>query len=544
MKKVLIIILLVLVGSAFLATLQPPVGLATENEWSERKVMPTAREGLGVAWLNGRIYAIGGLNDEAILAVNEEYDPVEDAWEIKEPMPTPRYGFAVAVFQSKIYVFGGTIGTVENSGFTGVTEVYDPVADAWETKAQMLTPRADMCASVVNGKIYLIGGKNYWADSTIYHELDVDEVYDPITDTWTTASSIPVPTFGYASAVVDGKIYIMGGARQFSPSWNNLTTINSNQVYDVQNDTWSNGAELPTPRSYAAAVATSGVTAPEGIYVVGGFDQVDYTSIVQVYDPERNVWKDGTSMPTSRGYLGLAVADDVLYAVGGSDGENWYNVNEEYKPFGYGTVPPILEILSPENRTYATNNVSLILNVNKPTNWIGYSLDEKENITISGDTVFTMLPEGQHRLFVYVNDTFGNAVSSSAIYFYVDTLSPNILIFAPENKTYDESDLQSIVILDEPVSWLAYSLDQQDNVTISSNVTLAALQEGSHNITFYATDLVGNVGVSSTIYFSIATFPIIWIAGVSVTLTIVIAASYLLLKRRKVPTANKSNKEI
>ena len=80
--------------------------------------MPTAREGLGVAWLNGKIYAIGGLNDETILAVNEEYDPVKDAWETKEPMPTARYGFAIGVFQNKIYVFGGTIGTGENSGFT------------------------------------------------------------------------------------------------------------------------------------------------------------------------------------------------------------------------------------------------------------------------------------------------------------------------------------------------------------------------------------------------------------------------------------------
>ena len=532
-----------LVGSAFLATLLSPVSLATENEWSVRKPMPTAREGLGVAWLNGKIYAIGGLNDEDILAVNEEYDPVKDSWEIKEPMPTARHGFAVAAFQSKIYVFGGTIGTAENSGFTGVTEVYDPVTDAWKTKTQMPTPRSDMCANVVDGKIYLIGGKNYWLESTIYHELDVNEVYDPINDTWTTVSSIPVPTFGYASAAVDDKIYIIGGARQFSPSWNNLTTINSNQVYDVQNDTWSNGAELPTPRSYAAAVATSGVTAPQSIYVVGGFDQIDYTGIVQVYDPEKNVWKDGTSMPTSRGYLGLAIVDDVLYAVGGSDGENWYNVNEEYKPFGYGTVPPILEILSPENMTYATNNVSLILNVNKPTNWIGYSIDEKENITISGDTLFTMLSEGQHRLFVYVNDTFGNVVSSNAIYFYVDTLSPDISILSPENRTYNGNDLQSTIILDEPVSWLAYSLDQEDNVTISTNVTLAALQEGSHNITFYATDLVGNIGASRTIYFSIATFPIIWIAGVLVTLTIVIAATYLLLKRKKTTVENKSKIE-
>jgi len=535
-KKLIHAVIVLLLVSMFLPILRFPVVDAGENEWTSIAHMPTARGGLGVAVVNGKIYAIGGVNNDTQLAVNEEYDPATDTWTTREPMPTARSGFAIAIYQSKIYVMGGTVGTGVNVGFTGVTEVYDPATNTWETKTSMPTPRADLCANVVNGTIYLIGGKEYWGDGPLYHELDVNEVYDPVSDSWTTESPMPVPTFGYASAVVDGKIYVFGGARQVSDEFKNLISVSSTQVYDTTNQTWSSKANLPANRSYAAAEATRGLTAPKRVYVVGGFDQFNYINLVHVYDPERNVWSLGASMPTARGYLGLAVVDDALYAIGGFDGENWLDVNERYLPVGYGTVPPELRVLSPKNVTYTSDNVELVLSVNRPTTWIGYSLDDRVNVTVKGDAVLSELSEGQHRLIVYVNDTFGNMVSSGAVYFSVDTLPPRLVVLSPENRSYGESDIQSVFTVDEPVSWIGYSLDGRDNVTVTANVTLAVLQDGSHNITFYATDLAGHNGTSGTVYFNIAPFPTVWVVGVAVTITIGVAATYLLLKRRKTIT--------
>jgi hypothetical protein len=65
------------------------------------------------------------------------------------------------------------------------------------------------------------------------------------------------------------------------------------------------------------------------------------------------------------------------------------------------------------------------------------------------------------------------------------------------------------------------------------------LSNGSHKITFYAIDLVGHTGASKTVYFEITPFPTIMVAAVAVTLTIVIATGYLLLKRRKRSTVVK-----
>ena len=171
--------------------------------------MLTARGEFGVAVVNGKIFAIGGLNGDGFpLSITEEYNPQTNQWTSKAPMPTPRSGFAIAVYLGKIYVIGGSVG----NGFVGNNEVYNPVSDTWEPKTSMPTPRADLCANIVNDKIYLIGGKKYSSASPFFNETNLNEVYDPANDSWTTKTPIPTPISGYASAVADGEIYIMGGA--------------------------------------------------------------------------------------------------------------------------------------------------------------------------------------------------------------------------------------------------------------------------------------------------------------------------------------------
>lgn len=65
-----------------------------ENSWATMTPMRTARFNLGVAVVNGKIYAIGGLIDNGDRSwetnANEEYDPATDSWSIKKPMPTAR----------------------------------------------------------------------------------------------------------------------------------------------------------------------------------------------------------------------------------------------------------------------------------------------------------------------------------------------------------------------------------------------------------------------------------------------------------------------
>jgi hypothetical protein len=60
-----------------------------------------------------------------------------------------------------------------------------------------------------------------------------------------------------------------------------------------------------------------------------------------------------------------------------------------------------------------------------------------------------------------------------------------------------------VFAVNRTVSKLSYSLDGEDNVIVDGNTTLCGLPNGEHCITIYATDIVGNTGVSETVYFTV-----------------------------------------
>ncbi len=487
--------------------------------------MPTPRGGLGVAAVDGKIYAIGGLNGDTPVNSNEKYDPLLDQWTVEAPMPTARSDFAIAVFEGKIYVIGGTFG----SSFVANNEAYDPVSNTWETKASMPTPRADLTATVVNDSIYLIGGKKYSNISPYFLETDENEVYDPINNTWSTKSPMLSAVFGYASAVLNDKVYFVGGSKAPNSSGINAF-VNSVQVYDPPNDKWSLAARLPSAIAYGAAAATEGYMAPPKLYLFGGYTVSALNDLALVYNPGNDSWTIGDSLPSPRAYLGIVAIDDIFYTMGGFDGKIWLAENEEYTTIGYGTVPPSLQLTSPGNQTYS--NVTLSFSTNRVTDWIGYSLDSKANVTVTSEVSFFNLAQGGHSIVLYGNDSLGNMGTTNKVFFSIDRIPPEIKIFVPLNQSYGSSDIQLRFTVNKPYRSLSYSLDGQAIVEIDGNVTLPALTNGSHRLTIYAVDEVGNSG-SKTVYFSIMPFPTILAAALIATIIIVVASVYLFMKRRK-----------
>jgi len=88
-----------------------------------------------------------------------------------------------------------------------------------------------------------------------------------------------------------------------------------------------------------------------------------------------------------------------------------------------------------------------------------------------------------------------------------DTASPSITILSPQNTTYTTSSIPLTFTVNEPTSWIGYSLDGQANVTISGNTTLTSLSDGQHSITVYANDTSGNMGASNKVFLTVQTPP-------------------------------------
>ena len=132
-KSVALLLVLFFMVASCLVVAKPAFSSAdvTEDSWVSKAPMHDARSGLGVAVVNGKIYAIGGASNNGFLATNEEYDPATNTWALKAPMPTPRSDFGIAVYQNKIHCIGEY---ADRFSATGVNEVYDPVTNTWATK--------------------------------------------------------------------------------------------------------------------------------------------------------------------------------------------------------------------------------------------------------------------------------------------------------------------------------------------------------------------------------------------------------------------------
>jgi len=189
--------------------------------------------------------------------------------------------------------------------------------ELWVTKTQMPTPRSYFAAAAVNGKIYVIGGYDF----NTYGRLATVEEYDPATNTWalTPKASMQAPRSGLAAAVVNNKIYAIGGRDESS-----LTTV---EEYDPETDRWETKANMPTARS---ALAT--VTVNNRIYVIGGVNGSNHFDDVEEYDPETNTWQTKTNMPTARSALAAVAVNNKIYAIGGQKGSSLSWENEEYDP--------------------------------------------------------------------------------------------------------------------------------------------------------------------------------------------------------------------
>jgi hypothetical protein len=159
---------------------------------------------------------------------------------------------------------------------------------------------------------------------------------------------------------------------------------------------------------------------------------------------------------------------------------------------------------------------------------------------ITGWVTLPEIPEGSHSITVYGKYEFPGSynnigLDNRTVYFTVnDGYPPIISNLSLENKTYNQDNLPLNFTVDEPTSWIGYCLDGQANVTTAENFTLTQLPSGSHMLTIYANDTVGNMGSSSTISFSTAELlPTILVIGTSVIVTVIGLGSLFFFRKRQ-----------
>ena len=206
----------------------------------------------------------------------------------------------------------------------------------WERITELPTKRWAFSSAVVDDKIYIIGGtlfENFrngpWGLSTV-------EAYDPQTNTWQRLADMPMPREKPRAAVVNGIIYVFGGfSRKKGAETKHPVHVDA---YDPRTDTWTRKGDMPVSRIYFGLGVVAGK-----VYLMGGNEGLDLAleqrmDRVDVYDPATDTWLKGPpKMPTRRAYFDVEVVSNRIYVIGGSG----------WPPAGWGPHLTVIEEYDP-----------------------------------------------------------------------------------------------------------------------------------------------------------------------------------------------------
>jgi hypothetical protein len=148
---------------------------------------------------------------------------------------------------------------------------------------------------------------------------------------------------------------------------------------------------------------------------------------------EFNYHLNFTGIPEGKHNVTFYAIQDGVYA---QSLYRYYSLERKFASsvfFTIDTICPNVSVLSVENKTYDTPDITLNFTVNEPVSQISYSLDGQDNVTLAGNTTLSGLSNGVHNVTVYAADIVGNTGASETIYFIVEEPKsfPTNMVIAP-----------------------------------------------------------------------------------------------------------------
>lgn len=240
-------------------------------------------------------------------------------WLTLAPLPQPATDLAGAVINGRLFVLGGRDGPRPS----GAVFMFDAATGQWSARKAMPVPVHHAAIVSYGDRIYVFGGFKRPESGIGWQPVDLAWEYDPAGDSWKALKPLPAPRGGAAVAVADGQFYVIGGAAAAAGQ----TTIDGKRrhdilarvdAYDLKSDQWTSRAPLPTPRTGAAAAAMTG-----RLYVIGGrigsaFANGSDVDVVEAYDPAADRWTAPLArLPAPRGDAVATVWRNLILLAGG-----------------------------------------------------------------------------------------------------------------------------------------------------------------------------------------------------------------------------------
>jgi N-acetylneuraminic acid mutarotase len=252
------------------------------NTWTYRHTLPTPLAGAnGAGVINGKIYVSSGYTrrDDFPKRVLYMYDPATNTWTRKSDIPAappsepygenryPNGGGVTGVINGKLYVVSGCFQADAPWGYFETCDPlfyrYNPATDRW---VRLPSPFAEptiepSIGGVIAGKFYVMAASPYTRDAYF-------AVYDPATNKWTPRNAPAQSRGRAASAVLGGRLYLMGGTR-YNASTDDFETLDVTVAYNPAWDGWVRRAPMPSPRTFIVGTTVL-LNGAQRIEVLGG----------------------------------------------------------------------------------------------------------------------------------------------------------------------------------------------------------------------------------------------------------------------------------
>ncbi len=296
---------------------------AADPYWLDAAPMLEARQELYPEVVGGRIYVAGGILNPNTRYSNsfDVFDPRSGRWTALQRLPQARHHVTLSHVGGRMYAIGGFSGGFPNWRAQSTMWTYDMARRRWSAGVNMPVPRAEGVAAVVNGKIYWIGGRVRVSQDANHFNDHVDStlnsVFDPATRRWSARAPAPTPRNSAAVGVIDGKIYVVGG-RQFTrnetPGPIRQTNVTALEVYDPRTDRWETKAPMPAAQAGLGAATVGGE-----LYACGG-EQLPTRLLPACwsYNPRTNSWRAQPALRTPRHGIGMAAVGGRIHVFGGA----------------------------------------------------------------------------------------------------------------------------------------------------------------------------------------------------------------------------------
>lgn len=261
---------------------------------------------------DGRILIAGGFDFSLGMSGSAElYDPTTRTL-------TPTGSLAVGRnFASATAVDGGVLvaaGFDNVTGSVGSIERYDAASGTFTTMAGGLTVgrEAHTATLLPDGRVLFAGG----LQARGLRFIGAREIYDPATDTVTSAGGMTPPRGFHAAAWIESRrsVLLVGGD-------SGVGELSDALRYEIDTGTL---VPLATGRAHATKAIEAVVLDDGRVLVVGGANATDGSlADVDVYDPATDAFAPAAPMSTRRmAYTLTALSDGRVVAIGGwSDSE-------------------------------------------------------------------------------------------------------------------------------------------------------------------------------------------------------------------------------